>query len=111
MTPSFVRTRFTVTDASNVSPTLSSPLSDAFSNDGCTIPQEASRMPAISPQLNDALSFSDALSARDAQYNGQVLVSTGKHPRVTYHAMPRVVACEMLSALLSRRRLTNMPPA
>ena len=51
MTPSFVRTRFTVTDASNVSPTLSSPLSDAFSNDGCTIPQEASRMPAISPQL------------------------------------------------------------
>ena len=31
MTPSFVRTRFTVTDASNVSPTLSSPLSDAFS--------------------------------------------------------------------------------
>ena len=31
MTPSFVRTRFTVTNASNVSPTLSSPLSDVFS--------------------------------------------------------------------------------
>ena len=108
MTPSFVRTRFTVTNSSNVSPTLSSPLSDALSNDGCTVPQEASRMPAISPQLNNVLSFSDALSATDAQYHRQVLPSTGARPRVSCHAVPRVAwsrarCCPLFSVVGARR--------
>ena len=43
-------------------------------------------MPAISPQLNNVLSFSDALSATDAQYHRQVPEGTARVPE--YHATP-----------------------
>merc|ERR1719264_403809 len=64
--------------------------------------------PLEDPPLNDALSFSDALSATDAPYHGQVLVSTGARPRVSCHAVPRVAwsrarCCPLFSVVGARR--------
>merc|ERR1719264_1045881 len=61
--------------------------------------------PLEDPPLNDALSFSDALSATDAQYPRQVLPSTGTHPRVSCHAVPRAARCCPLFSVVGARRI------